>query len=401
VLVTFNNFPVLVDEDGGIESSAVDWVYCLSETRHRSAGTVKAYLQAVALVFEFVSRFSYWDTDVRHLEKILTEFKRALLNGDPRLGWEPHSASYVSQVLTAINLYLDYVDLREVSCSHQGLGRFVQMAKKKRSFLGHIKPGKAALLTRSQRQRNVRVGTLPGPLPVRYFPPDRLFDLIELAPSHRDKALYLGMAGTSARIGQILNLCQRDIVFDERRVVFVDPNKNEHRRQWLWEHYRLRPDPTIQNKGPLPGVFLPPLREAFFDQAMLYREREFIPESNRSCPHPYFFVTRSGQRLSKRQINEQFRRLTGKLGLDGLTPHSLRHLYGYFSAVVLKMDMAIIQHCMGHRDLASTQVYTQIPSGDAERAFQQALERLMNPCDPLTDRQQQALALVDATIRHE
>jgi integrase/recombinase XerC len=104
-------------------------------------------------------------------------------------------------------------------------------------------------------------------------------------------------------------------------------------------------------------------------------------------------VTRSGQRLSKRQINEQFRRLTGKLGLDGLTPHSLRHLYGYFSAVVLKMDMAIIQHCMGHRDLSSTQVYTQILSGDAERAFQQALERLMNPCDPLTERQQHALGI--------
>lgn len=152
-----------MDEDGRIESSAVDWAYCLSETRHRSAGTVKAYLQAVSLVFEFVSRFSYWDADVRHLEKILTEFKRALLSGDPRLGWEPHSASYVSQVLTAINLYLDCVDLREVSCSHQGLGRFVQMAKKKRGFLGHIKPGKAALLARSQRQRNVRVGTLQGP----------------------------------------------------------------------------------------------------------------------------------------------------------------------------------------------------------------------------------------------
>ena len=131
MLVTFNNFPVLVDEDGRIESSAVDWAYCLSETRHRSAGTVKAYLQAVSLVFEFVSRFALTGTRTSGIvEKILTEFKRALLNGDPRLGWEAHSASYVSQVLTAINLYLDYVDLREVSCSHQGLSRFVQMAKK-------------------------------------------------------------------------------------------------------------------------------------------------------------------------------------------------------------------------------------------------------------------------------
>ena len=394
MLVTFNNFPVLVDEEGKIESSVTDWAYCLLETRHRSLGTVKAYVHALSLLFDFVSRFSYWDTEVRHLEKVLTEFKRALWNGAPELGWEVHSASFVSQVLTAINLYLDYVDLREVSCSHQGLSRFVQIAKKKRSFLGHIKPGKTARLARTQRQRNVRISVPPGPMPVRYFPPDRLFDLIELAPSHRDKTLYLGMAGTSARIGQILNLCQRDILFDERRVTFVDPNKNERRRQWLWEHYRLRPDPAIQNKGPLPGVFLPPLREPFFDQAMLYREREFIPESHRPCSHPYFFVTRSGQRLSKRQINEQFRRLTGKLGLDALTPHSLRHLYGYFSAVVLKMDLAIIQHCMGHRDLSSTQIYTQIPSGDAERAFQQAFEKLLETSEPLIRRQQDALSLL-------
>jgi integrase len=287
----------------------------------------------------------------------------------------------VSQVLTAINLYLDYVDLREVSCSHQGLSRFVQIAKKKRSFLGHIKPGKAALLARTQRQRNVRISAPVGPMPVRYFPPERLFDLIELAPSHRDKTLYLGMASTSARIGQMLNLYQRDLVFDEQRVVFLDANKDESRRRWLWEHYRLRPDPEIQNKGPLPGVFLPPLKAAFFHQAILYREREFIPENRRCRPHPYFFVTRTGHRLSKRLINEQFCTLARKLGLAGLTPHSLRHLYGYFSAVVLKMGLAIIQHCMGHRDLSSTQVYTQIPSAEAERAFHQAFENLLKTSD--------------------
>ena len=391
MLVTFNNFPVLVDEEGRIESSVTDWAYCLVETRHRSLGTVKAYVHALPLLFEFVSRFSYWDTEVRHLEKVLTEFKRALWNGAPELGWEKHSASFVSQVLTAINLYLDYVDLREVSCSHQGLSRFVQIAKKKRSFLGHIKPGKAARLARTEKQRNVRISASPGPMPVRYFPPERLFDLIDLAPSHRDKTLYLGMAATSARIGQMLNLCQRDLLFDEENLVFVDANKDEPRRRWLWEHYRLRPDPAIQNKGTLPGVFLPPLKKAFFCQATLYREQEFIPESQRLHPHPYFFVTRSGQRLSKRQVNEQFRTLVRKLGLEGLTPHSLRHLYGYVSAVVLKLDLAVIQHCMGHRDISSTQVYTQVPSGEAERAFRQALEKLVATPECLTGRQRQAL----------
>ena len=353
---------------------------------------MKAYLHALSLLFEFVSRFSYWDTDARHLEKVLTEFKRALWHGEPELGWGAHSVSFVSQVLTAINLYLDYVDLREVSWSHQRLSRFVRIAKKRRSFLGHIKPGKAARLARTARQRNVRISSLRGPMPVRYFPPERLFDLIELAPSHRDKTLYLGMAGSSARIGQMLNLCQRDLVFDQQKVIFLDGNKDESRRRWLWEHYQLRPDPWIQNKGPLPGVFLPPLKAAFFHQATLYRERDFVPENKRLHPHPYFFVTRRGQRLSKRQVNEQFSRLTRKLGLDGLTPHSLRHLYGYFSAVVLKMDLPIIQHCMGHRDLSSTEVYTQIPSAEAERAFQQAFEKLLETSEPLIGRQQDALS---------
>src|SRR2546430_3979381 len=109
---------------------------------------------------------------------------------------------------------------------------------------------------------------------------------------------------------------------------------------------------------------------------MLYREREFIPESHRPCSHPYFFVTRSGQRLSKRQINEQFRRLTGKLGLDALTPHSLRHLYGYFSAVVLEMGQAIIQRYNGPPDLFSAQIYTQIPSTRPESALHQASDEL-------------------------
>ena len=66
------------------------------------------------------------------------------------------------------------------------------------------------------------------------------------------------MAGTSARISQALNIWQRDILFDQEKVIFKDP-RDDDRRIELKVRYGLKPDERIQNKSLLPGVWLLPI----------------------------------------------------------------------------------------------------------------------------------------------
>ena len=376
MLIRFGNVPVIVDEKGRIEPSVAAWALWLTESQECSAGTVYFYVKAVSLFYEYLFFYDAFDSTEKYIERILIRFKIALREGLPDIGWLDHSDSYVSNILTAVSLYLEYIDLRDVSSAYRGLNRFVRTARKDRSFLGHIKPGKIARTNRNQRQRNVRVGIQSGPRAVRYFPPEKFWDFIDAVPSHRDKALYLLMAGTSARISQALNVWQRDVLFDERKIIFKDPREYERRKD-LKIRYGLFPDERIQNKGPLPGVWvLPTLKKEFFRQAILYREREFIPESKHVHPHPYFFVTKTSRRLSIRQVDHQFKIITHRLGIKGLSPHSLRHLYGYYAFVILGIDIAYLQYCMGHRHISSTETYAHIPTDIPEKILRKALKRL-------------------------
>lgn len=376
MLIRFANIPVIVDVNGRIEPSVAAWALWLTESQERSAGTVHSYVNALSLFFDYLSFYDVFDSTEKDIEWMLTRFKIALRDGLPDIGWPDHSDSYVSNVLTAVSLYLEYIDLRDVSSVYRGVNRFVRTARKARSFLGHIKPGTISRTKRNQRQRNVRIGIKSGPRAVRYFPPEKFWEFIDAVPSHRDKALYLLMAGTSARISQALNVWQRDVLFDKRKVIFKDPREHDRRKD-LKIHYGLCPDERIQNKGPLPGVWvLPSLKKEFFRQAILYREREFIPEGKHVHPHPYFFITKTSGRLSIRQVDHQFQIITDRLGIKGLSPHSLRHLYGYYAFVILGVDIAYLQYCMGHRHVSSTEMYTHIPTDISETILRRALKKL-------------------------
>jgi len=71
------------------------------------------------------------------------------------------------------------------------------------------------------------------------------------------------------------------------------------------------------------------------------------------------FVGVSGEGLTRHQFWEILRRYTKRLGLEGVSPHTLRHS---FATHLMQhgADSRSVQALLGHSDLATTQIYTHL-----------------------------------------
>jgi integrase/recombinase XerD len=74
----------------------------------------------------------------------------------------------------------------------------------------------------------------------------------------------------------------------------------------------------------------------------------------------YFFVNRSGRRLSEQSVRNIIRNHTNAAGIDQhVTPHMFRHT---FATLLLEEDVDIryIQRMLGHSSIKTTEIYTHV-----------------------------------------
>ena len=107
--------------------------------------------------------------------------------------------------------------------------------------------------------------------------------------------------------------------------------------------------------------------------------RECITAYAAACPFvgakgPLFYGVR-GKRLNPRIVQLLMERVRTAMGLDAsATPHALRHS---FATHLLSAggDLRTIQDLLGHADLASTQVYTEVDNTRLQSVYAQAFRR--------------------------
>ena len=375
--INLRDMPLIIGHDGTVEESVTEWISWLLRYKLLSRTTVNGYVNSLNQFYEFLQFHKCEFNSDREIEKIILNYRDDLLNGNPELNWEPHSASSVSRAMNTLCSYLEFIGMQDVAKTESNLSRFAKAAASKNSFFGggFIKPSKLARMSMPKTKNKFAVQTRHEVKRVKYFPPTLFWDFINSTPTHRDRALFMLMAGTSARVGQALNLWVEDIDLINQKVTFIDP-RDSKRRIELQKTYNLEPDYEIQSKGPLPSIWLPGvIKDAFFSEVQQYIEKEYIPIGKRAEMHPYFFHTNTGNRLMPHGVRQRFTRTASKLGLN-LSPHSLRHLYGYVSYVVLKIPLEVLMHCMGHSNIESTRVYATIPNDVAEEEFRRALKEI-------------------------
>ncbi len=188
---------------------------------------------------------------------------------------------------------------------------------------------------------------LPAPLAVEECErlveapaPDARSELLAM----RDRAMFDLLYGTGLRVGELVQLCVRDL----------DPDRRE---------VRVRGKGQKERVVPVPGQVATSVQE--------YLDRRRRPGL---LAEPLFLNARGG-RLTDRGVRKRLRQRLLEVGIERTaSPHALRHSFATH-LLDADVDLRSIQELLGHSRLSTTQRYTHVSAERLARVYRQAHPR--------------------------
>jgi integrase len=191
--------------------------------------------------------------------------------------------------------------------------------------------------------------------------------LIESATNNRDKAFYALLAASGCRTHEALQITLSDVDAIKQEVQLYSPASDKRRLEGLTEEEHG----YLSWKGRVTYLtfLIEPFKALFFKYLALYLKEERISTVNHrfifqnlNTGRPFFASDRS----SRIKI---FKKNAKKAGVDelfGISPHSLRHMYGMYTLNYLPLHnsqyglpMTTVRILMGHASITSTMVYAK------------------------------------------
>ena len=97
------------------------------------------------------------------------------------------------------------------------------------------------------------------------------------------------------------------------------------------------------------------------------------------------FVTTAGRSLNRQVIYELVKSYGEKAGLDGVSPHTLRHSFATH-LVQNRADIRSVQQMLGHADISTTQIYTHMTDAHLRDSYERFHPRAKaNPTENLPE----------------
>jgi integrase len=201
----------------------------------------------------------------------------------------------------------------------------------------------------------------------RSFPREKIPKLIDSANNYRDKALYAFLAASGCRTHEALQITLDDIDTRNREVFLRNPTRTKLKESGL----TLQEYKSLKWKGRATETtfLIEPFKSLFFSNLVKYLKTERNNEvghrflfQNLKTDRPYFAACRSS-RL------KQFKKSATKAGISdliGISPHSLRHSYGFYTLnylplpdKTLGLPMPWVKILLGHASIKSTEIYAR------------------------------------------
>ena len=165
----------------------------------------------------------------------------------------------------------------------------------------------------------------------------------------RDRAILETMYSAGLRVSELVALRDRDLVESEQII-------------------RVRGKGRKERISPLGSYAMRAIRR-------YRRKRVRHPETEALGSNASVFVNRFGRILTTRSVGRMLEKHIAAAGLDSrISPHSLRHS---FATHLLDRgaDIRSVQELLGHKSLATTQIYTHVSTANLRQVYEVAHPR--------------------------
>lgn len=295
------------DPEDGIKKAIEDFLNYLAGVRNFSGNTVAAYRRDLAHFSDFLRRAGIDD-----LSLVDHRMLRSFLANQQTRGYARTTVARRSACLRAFFHFL--TESRMLASDPSTTLTFPVKGRKLPRFLSE--PEAKALTEGSLESSDLYI---------------------------RDRAMIELLYATGMRVGELCGLRLADVDLDAG-VIRVIGKGNRERVVLAGRPAVLALDEYLQNVRPL-----------------LAREKGYQGEA--------VFLGKRGSPIDPRQVRRIVdREARALVGGEGLSPHALRHTFATH-LLAHGADLRSVQELLGHKNVATTQIYTHISGADVRKAY--------------------------------